>query len=285
MGIDTINRRSIVASLVLAPALIAAACSDSSSSRPTVSPSAPSLAPATSAASRLVTMAVGDSTTSTPEAGKVKVCKLGNVNGIFTVTGTGTLTVIPSPTTVTTNTCIVVAEDPITSDTTGGNVTITETSAGLQSVSAVGLSGPVPFANGGSLFVNSFHGYTVTFTNNVVVTGNNGCTPGFWKQPQHFDTWPAGVTQTTSFNAAFGIGSNWFPNTFTLLDALSNGGGGVNALGRQAAAALLNAGKGFYPLSTAQVIADVQAAYADASIVESTKNLLEADNILGCPLN
>ena len=283
MEIGTIHRRSIVATLVLAPALIAAACSDSSSSRPTVSPSAPSLAPATSAASRLVTMAVGDSTTSAPEAGKIKVCKLGNVNGTFTVTGTGTLTVISSPTTVTTNTCIVVAE---ASDTTGGNVTITETSAGLQSVSAVGLEGPVPFTNGGSLFVNSIHGYTATFTNNVVVvTGNNGCTPGFWKQPQHFDSWPAGFTPTTSFNAAFGIGSNWFPNTFTLLDALSNGGGGVNALGRQAAAALLNAAKGFYPLSTAQVIADVQAAYADASIVESTKNLLEADNNLVCPLN
>jgi len=283
MEIGTIHRRSIVATLVLAPALIAAACSDSSSSRPTVSPSAPSLAPATSAASRLVTMAVGDSTTSAPEAGKIKVCKLGNVNGTFTVTGTGTLTVISSPTTVTTNTCIVVAE---ASDTTGGNVTITETSAGLQSVSAVGLEGPVPFTNGGSLFVNSIHGYTATFTNNVVVvTGNNGCTPGFWKQPQHFDSWSGGFTQTTSFNAAFGIGSNWFPNTFTLLDALSNGGGGVNALGRQAAAALLNAAKGFYPLSTAQVIADVQAAYADASIVESTKNLLEADNNLVCPLN
>jgi len=86
---------------------------------------------------------------------------------------------------------------------------------------------------------------------------------------------------------AFGLRHRQTPRTitFTLLDALQNGGGGVDALGRQATAALLNAAKGFYPLTTAQVIADVKAAYANSSLIESTKDLLEADNTLGCPLN
>ena len=102
-------------------------------------------------------------------------------------------------------------------------------------------------------------------------------------------SWLAGITSNVRLLSHVYVPAYRHPlqtaKAFSTLDALSNGGGGVNALGRQAAAALLNAGKGFYPLSTAQVIADVQAAYADASIVESTKNLLEADNILGCPLN
>ena len=116
-------------------------------------------------------------------------------------------------------------------------------------------------------------------------TGNRGCTPGYWKQDHHFDSWPAAYTPGMSFNAVFGIGTNWFSNSFTLLDGLGANGGGKNALARHAVAALLNAGNGFYPQTTAAVIAGVQAAYANGTLIESTKNTFANNNELGCPLN
>jgi hypothetical protein len=136
-----------------------------------------------------------------------------------------------------------------------------------------------------TVFINIDMGRRVTFTNTEddVPTGNQGCTPGYWKQPHHFDSW-VGYTQNQSFNTVFGIGTNWFPNSFTLLDALNANGGGTNALARHAVAALLNAAQGFYPQTEAQVIADVQAAYA-ANDPATLKEKLEDQNELGCPLN
>jgi hypothetical protein len=85
------------------------------------------------------------------------------------------------------------------------------------------------------------------------------------------------------FDTVFGV--DFFSPDITLEDALNLGGGGVNALARHAVAALLNAAQGFYPLTEAQVIAAVQAAFADQSTIESTKNDLASKNELGCPLN
>jgi len=279
-----LERSLIFATATSIAALIAAACAQAPGS-----PTTPQAAVAVTNGAQRTIQALGGTTTSTPVAGEIKVCKVGNVSGTFTIAvvpgGTGNPTLV-TPVTVTPGECLEVAQD-LSAAGLGTFFTVTETSAGLQSVSAVLNPGtPIPFSNGGSLFVNAFHGYTLTFTNNVVVsTGSNGCTPGFWKQPQHADDWPAAFKPTDSFNATFGIGANWFPNTFTLLEALGDGGGGKDALARQAVAALLNAGKGFYPLTVAQVIAKVQAAYANASIIESTKNDLEAANSLGCPLS
>jgi hypothetical protein len=268
----------IAATLTALSAVVAVGCSSDA-----LTPTSPSLGGAPLGTSFLI----GDTTSPTPEAGKIKVCKAGNVAGTFTVTGGAPATVL-SPVTVPTGECRVVAEN---ATTTGVNITVTETSAGLQSVTAVGLEGSVSFANGGVLFVNSIHGYTATFTNNVAPppppppTGDKGCTPGYWKQSQHFDAWPAVYTQTTSFDTAFGIGTNWFSSSFTLLDALGQNGGAVNALARHAAAALLNSGSGFYPLTTAQVIARVQATYNGTYGVEVTKNYFAAFNEAVCPLN
>ena len=67
------------------------------------------------------------------------------------------------------------------------------------------------------------------------------------------------------------------------------GGGGINALGRHAVAALLNASSagGNSDLTTAQVIAQFNAAYAsgNASRIEQTKNQFAFLNEQGCPLN
>ena len=51
-----------------------------------------------------------------------------------------------------------------------------------------------------------------------------GCTPGYWKQKQHFDSWE-GYAPGDSFYSAFGAG----PTDVTLLEALKTGGGGENA--------------------------------------------------------
>lgn len=268
--------------ILFAAAALAASCSGTSSPA-TPSPAA-SPAASTAAQTAKVTIAtVGDSTTSTPVPGQVKVCKVGNVSGTFTVTTSGLGTVL-SPVTIAPGACEVVAEYFLPG--TFANITVTETSAGFQSAQSVESGGTTaPFTNGGTLGINQFHGYTVTVTNNVTVTGTQGCTPGYWKQDQHFDSWPAAYSQSASFNATFGIGTNWFPNSLTLLDALAQGGGGANALGRHATAALLNGASGFYPLTVAQVIARVQATYAGTYTIDATQNYFAAFNNTFCPLN
>ena len=63
-----------------------------------------------------------------------------------------------------------------------------------------------------------------------------GCTPGYWRQPHHFDSWvPAGHSPTDSFNAVFGVSATGNP---TLLQAVKKKGGGEKALLRHATAAL-----------------------------------------------
>jgi|SRR3954451_3017076 hypothetical protein len=120
-------------------------------------------------------------------------------------------------------------------------------------------------------------------------TGFHGCTPGYWKQTQHFFAWGS-IPRTQSYNQTFGVtqAKSGVPNTFSLLDALSTGGGGLAALGRQAAAAYLNSqrpGMNF-PYTTAQVIAMVKSAInsGNATTIENTKNTLERANSLEGPL-
>jgi hypothetical protein len=115
--------------------------------------------------------------------------------------------------------------------------------------------------------------------------GFEGCTPGYWKQDQHFDSW-VGYSPTDSFNTVFGV-SGPFANSLTLLDALNAGGGGVNALGRHAVAALLSSASGIgYGMTPAQVIAKTQAAInGSATVIEGTKNEFAALNEKGCPLD
>lgn len=108
-----------------------------------------------------------------------------------------------------------------------------------------------------------------------------GCTPGYWKQTQHFDSWPAAYTPNMLFDDA-GF-DNAFPG-MTLLQVLEQGGGGLNALGRHTVAALLNAASGVSGFAAA----DVQNAFNDnwdGPFVETLKNILARLNELGCPLN
>ena len=120
--------------------------------------------------------------------------------------------------------------------------------------------------------------------------GTEGLTPGFWKThsqygPAPLSGWPeTGYSPTDSYETIFGVD---VPSlTPTLLDALSIGGGGVDALLRQSAAALLNASDPYidYLYTTAQIVAMVQNAFL-TSDYETPKNLFETQNQLGADLS
>lgn len=115
--------------------------------------------------------------------------------------------------------------------------------------------------------------------------GGEGCTPGYWKQPQHFDAWTAPYTSSTLFSSVF---DNAFPGR-TLVQVLRLNGGGLNALGRHAVAALLSAASSGvdYDMTVAEVISAFNAAYAsgDASMITNQKNVFDMLNNQGCPLN
>jgi hypothetical protein len=129
--------------------------------------------------------------------------------------------------------------------------------------------------------------------------GNEGCTPGYWKN--HTDNWfedvgvPIPATKTL---AGAGYAPSSVPGTDTLLMALSYHGGPGAAgaeriLLRAAAAAWLNAaheGLG-YPYrrnnDPLNIVASVNAAIAsgDRATMLALATLLDDANNLGCPLN
>lgn len=118
-----------------------------------------------------------------------------------------------------------------------------------------------------------------------------GCTPGYWKQDQHFDSWPSAYSTSTTFSSVFGrdIAVRLNKETIsdpTLLQALTAQGGNINAAARHAVAALLNsASTGVnYDLSTSEVIALFQSNYPDGELDEM-KDQLAKFNEQGCPLN
>jgi hypothetical protein len=123
---------------------------------------------------------------------------------------------------------------------------------------------------------------------------NQGCSPGYWKQPPHFQSWCGGYTPNTPV-ASTGLltntcGCNY--NTLTMLQALRLSSFGRSVCGAQgklyqaAVAALLNACSVNYPLTTAQIIAEVNAALAscDRTTILNEASRLNTFNNLGCPL-
>ena len=111
-----------------------------------------------------------------------------------------------------------------------------------------------------------------------------GCTPGYWKQPHHFDSWPNPFMPESLFSDVF---EDAFPGK-TLREVLRGGGGGLNALGRHTVAALLNAAAGevSFGLTPSEVIAlfnDVFPGTKDE--YNELKDSFEALNEQGCPLN
>jgi hypothetical protein len=112
--------------------------------------------------------------------------------------------------------------------------------------------------------------------------GDEGCSLGFWKHAKHFVYWPTPYAPGTPFSQAFGQD---VPDDPTLLEALKLEGGGLNALVRQAAAALLNAAslEVAFAYSVDQVKQMLQEAL-DSGFYEPTKDRFGQANEAGCPL-
>jgi hypothetical protein len=120
--------------------------------------------------------------------------------------------------------------------------------------------------------------------------GGEGCTPGYWKQPHHFDDWPAGYDPATPF-------SDVFEDAFagkSLLDVLAQpasappGPEELNSLGRHTVAALLNSASDdvSYSILTSQVISLFNDAYpGTADDYEELKDTFQDQNEAGCPLS
>jgi uncharacterized repeat protein (TIGR01451 family) len=118
-----------------------------------------------------------------------------------------------------------------------------------------------------------------------------GLTPGYWKN--HLESW-VGYSPNQSLESVFDVPDSLGLDDATLLDALSfKGGGGTKGaaqtLLRAAVAALLNSAHPNidYPRSTADVIADVNAALASGSrsAMLALAAELDADNNLGGDIN
>lgn len=160
------------------------------------------------------------------------------------------------------------------------------TASYVRSVNVGGTITTDPSASGNSAsgLVSGNAGALVIFTNTPVTppAGNEGCTPGYWKQPHHFDSWPAAYTPGMQFSAVF---DNAFPGK-TLVQVLSNGGGGLDALGRHIVAALLNAGSSGvgFGMTTTQVINAFNGVFPGGDY-EALKNQFARLNERRCPLN
>ncbi len=116
--------------------------------------------------------------------------------------------------------------------------------------------------------------------------GGEGCTPGYWKQPHHFDSWPAPYTPNTLFSSVF---DNAYPGK-TLLQVLQNNGNvtGLEALGRHTVAALLNSASGGvdYDLTTDEVINMFNDVFPGTKgQYNAVKNIFAGFNEQVCRLN
>lgn len=114
----------------------------------------------------------------------------------------------------------------------------------------------------------------------TVERGDDGCTPGFWKQDHHRHLW-TGFDPDEIFSDVFGVGP-----AITLFEAVNLRGGGANRLMAHAVAAILNASNPDvnYAFSIAEIIALVQDAFATGDF-KSAKNTIVAENERGCPIS
>lgn len=182
-------------------------------------------------------------------------------------------------------------------------VTMTETDASdgteLDRVVIVGSLGgdriiEMPSDPSVTVNVNWNQGALVYFKNSLA-DGFEGCTPGYWRQDQHFDSWPDGRSPGDMLTGVFTIPSDLMlarpehrtdPESLTLHEALVLRGGGVNGLIRHGVAALLNAESPDvdYGMTASEVISAFNSAI-ESGEYEATKNEFEALNEEGCPLD
>ena len=121
---------------------------------------------------------------------------------------------------------------------------------------------------------------------NIVFTpddgdGGEGCTPGFWKQPQHLPFWA--VAPDTPFGDIF---DDAFPG-LTLFQVVNLKGGGLNRLGAHTVAAYLNAlsPEVDYAFTAAEVVDSFNAVFPGSnSEYNALKDIFVAQNEISCPI-
>ena len=139
----------------------------------------------------------------------------------------------------------------------------------------------------------------------VVITkplGNQGCTPGFWKNPKHFALW-TGYVPTQLVSAVYNVpasfpdgssGSTLAGSTLAAALAFQGGStmnGGAQILLRASVAGLLNSTSSgvAYPYTTAQIISSTNAALNSGNrntMINLAAQIDGANNGLGgCPLS
>ena len=150
-----------------------------------------------------------------------------------------------------------------------------------------------PFGPAGSKILYGPQGRLISFVNggtkpcDCEKTGNEGLTPGFWKN--HLGQWQ-GYSPNQTLESVFDVPDSLGLDNMTLIQALNFGGGpGVQGaaqnLFRHAVAAILNAAHVLveYPLTRTQIITQVNAALAsnNASTITALKDQLDTYNNAG----
>jgi hypothetical protein len=159
--------------------------------------------------------------------------------------------------------------------------------------SSVAVAGETTTSGDSSTTSSSTSTSASTTTSTTTPPGQEGCTPGFWKQPQHLDAWVT-YSPSQTLESVFDVPDAFGLDNVTLLAALDFEGGPTTAdaaevLLRQAVAALLNAASPDvdYPLTEAEIIAQVNAALAsgDRDTILALAEELDTFNNLFCPLD
>jgi hypothetical protein len=119
--------------------------------------------------------------------------------------------------------------------------------------------------------------------------GREGLTPGFWKNnaEKHGASAWTGYSPDQTVESVFGDAFGSL-GSLTLVQALGQKGGGINALLRHSVAAVLNAANTDvdYALTTQQIVNAVNEAVDDgAAAIEQLKNELDAYNNYGANVN
>lgn len=137
----------------------------------------------------------------------------------------------------------------------------------------------------------------VMFPSNVMAWGGTeGCTPGYWKN--NADTNPRiaeldGISLRAALLVITGIDLDFIPTDLTLDEAVNLQGGGENAFMRHAAAAVYNIWYGYDIVNGVPLIDYVEpnpdftniVQMAADGDVEEAKDLLDAANNAGCPID
>ena len=137
----------------------------------------------------------------------------------------------------------------------------------------------------------------VTGPAGAVEVADLGCTPGYWKQTQHFDSWEEAkpdrlLVQGDPLTRAFTPTGDRADDTFLMALQYKGGAGAAGAeqiLLRAAVAAWLNAAHETvgYPIRRTEFVPQVNAAIQSGDRAQMLELAAHLDglNNLGCPLN